>query len=91
MGSSTSSQENSVCRDIAGEEVELNHTQTEMTSPKQRKSKLDPNRPTSELRFMSFNVRVDSILDGKDRWANRKEYVLIRYFTNYIDRLPRSY
>ncbi|KAL0477344.1 hypothetical protein AKO1_005752 [Acrasis kona] len=31
--------------------------------------------PTSELRFLTFNVRVDSVLDHQDRWCNRKSDV----------------
>ncbi len=59
MGASTSSQE---------DETQLN----EMLDGQVQKKTKDPNRPKTQLRFVTFNVRVDSLLDGKDRWVHRK-------------------
>jgi len=67
MGTSTSSQEGDSVNDILDDE------EFKQSEVKSKKQKWDPNRPKSDLRFLSFNVRVDSVMDGEDRWANRKK------------------
>jgi endonuclease/exonuclease/phosphatase family metal-dependent hydrolase len=70
MGTSASSHESdSVCNAI------YEDSEKEELPTKPKKQKIDPHRPKSDLRFLSFNVRVDSVMDGEDRWANRKSTV----------------